>query len=67
METYTIAFSNIEFKEVGRVTYDGETLSGDTPFAKSMVRDAEYKNLSPEDFKAKFGNWSNGHYWGETL
>lgn len=65
MNAFTIVFSDIEFREVGRVTSDGEKLEGDTAFAKRLVADAEYKHQSPEDFKNKFSQWSNGHYWSE--
>jgi succinate dehydrogenase/fumarate reductase flavoprotein subunit len=62
-----IVFTDIEFKEVGRVTVKDGAFSGDTPFARDMAENATDMNADPEQWVKKFASWSNGRYWSEKL
>lgn len=65
MDNTTIVFTDIKFKELGRVTVKDGKLEGDTAFAKDFVYDAQTSHTSPEDFVKKFSKWSNGYFYSE--
>lgn len=67
MNRTVIVFTDIQFKEVGRVTVEDGKFSGDTPFAVNMANNATDLGADPQAWVEKYASWSNGHYWSEKL
>jgi hypothetical protein len=66
MEITTIVFSDIEFKTLGTVEYDGTTLTPKGQAAISMVKHYESQGMTPAQFVEKFSSWSNGYLFAEV-
>lgn len=67
MDRTVIVFTDILFKEVGRVTVENGKFSGDTSFAVNMAENATSQGVDPQAWVDKYASWSNGHYWSEKL
>ena len=67
MKPITIVFSDIRSKEIGTVSFDGETLTPSNAATASFVNNDMENGMSAEDFVEKYSNWSNGHLYSEKL
>jgi hypothetical protein len=55
--TWTLEFSEVGGKLIGRVTYDGSTVKADDGLGSLIDPDE-----SPEDTLKRYDGWSNGYY-----
>lgn len=63
----TIVFTDIAFKELGTVTFDGTTLTFSNEYVKEMARHYLDRGMSSQQWVAKFSSWDNGHIFSEAI
>lgn len=65
MKPVTVTFSDLKFKTLGSVVFDGEKLIPSNDYAKNMVDFYVDQGMSPETWVKKFDGWSNGYIFSE--
>lgn len=66
-DTVTIEFTEIDKSYLGRVVFDGETLTGDNDFAKDFAAAFIEAGRTPAEFVQHYSNYAGSYLYAKVV